>query len=152
GILPWLYGRVGYISPNAVWDDALFILAAGVLLALPGLPFDWWGQFRIEARFGFNKSTAKLWLTDKLKGLLLSVLIGFPLLWALLSLVRWVGSAWWLWGFGLLFGFQLLMLVLYPKLILPLFNKLTPLPAGELRERLIALADRTGFRAQTIEV
>jgi STE24 endopeptidase len=78
--------------------------------------------------------------------------IGFPLLWALLSLVKWTGPSWWIWGFGLLFGFQLLMLVLYPKLILPLFNKLTPLPEGPLRGRLLALGDRTGFRASTIEV
>jgi STE24 endopeptidase len=83
---------------------------------------------------------------------MLLLVLGFPLLWALLSLVRWVGATWWLWGFGLLYGFQLLMLVLYPKLILPLFNKLTPLPAGELRARLLALGERTGFRAQTIEV
>jgi STE24 endopeptidase len=59
---------------------------------------------------------------------------------------------WWLWGFALLFGFQLVMIVLYPKLILPLFNKLTPLAEGDLRTRLLALADRTGFRAQTIQV
>jgi STE24 endopeptidase len=78
--------------------------------------------------------------------------IGFPLAWGLLALVRWVGSAWWIWGFALIFGFQLLMMVLYPKLILPLFNKLAPLPEGEQRTRLLALADRTGFRAQTIEV
>jgi hypothetical protein len=63
-----------------------------------------------------------------------------------------VGAQWWVWGFVLLFGFQLLMLVLYPKLILPLFNKLTPLPEGEARTRLLALSERTGFRAQTIEV
>ena len=79
-------------------------------------------------------------------------MIGFPLIWALLSLVRWVGDVWWLWGFGLVFGFQLLMLVLYPKLILPLFNKLTPLPEGDLRTRLLALGDRTGFRATAIQV
>jgi STE24 endopeptidase len=66
--------------------------------------------------------------------------------------VKWAGATWWLWGFALVFGFQLLMLVLYPKLILPLFNKLTPLPEGELRTRLMALGDRTGFRARTIEV
>jgi STE24 endopeptidase len=78
--------------------------------------------------------------------------IGFPLLWALLSLVKWVGHAWWLWGFALLFAFQLVMIVLYPKLIVPLFNKLTPLPEGDLRARLLALGERTGFRAQTIEV
>ncbi len=69
----------------------------------------------------------------------------------MLSLVGWVGASWWIWAAALLFGFQLLMIVLYPKLILPLFNKLTPLPEGELRSRLMALADRTGFQAKTIE-
>jgi STE24 endopeptidase len=123
-----------------------------VLLSLPGLPFDWWEQFRLEQKFGFNKSTPALWITDKLKGTLLLFAIGFPLLAALLMVVRWTGEAWWLWGFALVFGFQLLMVVLYPKLILPLFNKLTPLPEGELRDRLMALGERTGFRAQTIEV
>jgi STE24 endopeptidase len=153
GVLPFLFARIGnWGAPGAVWDDALFILLVGVLLSVPGLPFDWWAQFRLEEKYGFNKSTAGLWVTDKLKGLALMAVIGFPLLWALLSLVHWVGALWWLWGFALLFGFQLLMIVLYPKLILPLFNKLSPLTEGELRGRLMALADRTGFRAQTIEV
>ncbi|HEX2855198.1 MAG TPA: M48 family metallopeptidase [Opitutaceae bacterium] len=153
GVLPMLFARVAaWGAPGARWDDALFILIAGVLISLPSLPFDWWGQFRLEAKFGFNKSTPALWFTDKLKGTLLMFVIGFPLLWLLLSLVSWVGPWWWVWGFITLFGFQLLMLVLYPKLIVPLFNKLTPLPEGELRTRLLALGDRTGFRAATIEV
>jgi STE24 endopeptidase len=153
GFLPWLFAHVAsWGAPGAMWDDAVFILLAGVVLSIPGLPFEWWAQFRIEQKFGFNKSTAGLWVADKLKGLALMLVIGFPLLWALLSLVRWAGAAWWLWGFALMFGFQLLMMVLYPKLILPLFNKLTPLPEGELRGKLLALAERTGFRAQTIEV
>ncbi len=152
GVLPWLYAEVGGWSFTGTWDDALFILFAGVLISLPSLPFDWWSQFRLEERFGFNKSTPGLWFTDKLKGLVLTFVIGFPLLWGLLSLVQWVGRSWWIWGFALLFTFQLLMLVLYPKLILPLFNKLTPLPEGDLRNRLLALADRTGFKASTIEV
>lgn len=153
GVLPILYVHVAdWGAPGEVWDDAVFILIAGVLLSIPGLPFDWWGQFRLEAKFGFNKSTPGLWVSDKFKGLALTLVIGFPLLWALLSLVRLAGGAWWLWGFGLVFGFQLLMLVLYPKLILPLFNKLTPLPEGELRTRLLALGDRTGFRATAIQV
>jgi len=152
GLLPWLFARVGAWAPGGKWDDALFILLAGVLLSIPALPFDWWGQFRIEARFGFNKATPKLWLMDKLKGTALAFVIGFPLLWGLLSLVTAAGSLWWVWGFALMFAFQLLMMVLYPKLIMPLFNKLTPLPEGELRTRLMALADRTGFKAATIEV
>ena len=152
GVLPQLFAEIGGWSLEGKWDDALFILLAGVLLSIPGLPFEWWAQFRLEERFGFNKSTPGLWVSDKIKGLALTFVIGFPLLWALLSLVNWAGNAWWIWGFGLVFTFQLLMLVLYPKLILPLFNKLTPLPEGELRTRLLALSERTGFKASTIEV
>ena len=152
GVLPWMFAHIGVLAPAAKWDDALFILAAALLAGLPGLPFEWWETFRLEARFGFNKMTPGLWVADRIKGAVLLVVIGFPLLWGLLALVGWAGSRWWLWGFGLLFGFQLLMLVLYPRLILPLFNKLTPLPGGPLRERLFALAERTGFRASTIEV
>jgi STE24 endopeptidase len=152
GVLPGLYAPFSAWAPGAAWSGASFLLVAGALLNLTGLPFDWWGQFRLEARFGFNQSTTGLWMMDKLKGLLLLLGIGFPVLWALLGLVRWTGGAWWLWGFALVFGFQLLLLVLYPKLILPWFNQLTPLAEGELRTRLLALADRTGFRAQTIQV
>jgi STE24 endopeptidase len=153
GVLPTLFNvAAGWAGPDAVWNHALFILLAGVLLGIPSLPFEWWEQFGLEQKFGFNKSTPGLWVTDKLKGMALMFVIGFPLLWALLSLVRWVGAAWWIWGFALLFGFQLLMLILYPKVILPLFNKLTPLPEGDLRNRLMALGDRTGFQAKTIEV
>jgi STE24 endopeptidase len=153
GVLPLLFAEtLGWGSLTSAWNHALFILLAGMLLSIPSLPFDWWQQFRIEEKYGFNRSSAGLWISDKLKGLALMFAIGFPLLWALLSLVEWVGEAWWIWGFALVFGFQLLMLVLYPKLILPLFNKLTPLPEGDLRTRLLALGDRTGFRAQTIEV
>jgi STE24 endopeptidase len=153
GVLPALFDQiVAWGGPEAIWTRVLFILLAGVLISIPDLPFEWWEQFRLEEKFGFNKSTAPLWITDKLKGAVLTFAIGFPLLWVLLKLVGWAGSSWWLWGFALLFGFQLLMLILYPKLILPLFNKLTPLPQGDLRDRLMALGERTGFRAQTIEV
>lgn len=152
GVLPWLFGNIAAWAPAAKWDDALFIIAALILAGVPSLPFEWWETFRLEARFGFNKTTPGLWVSDKIKGGALGLAIGFPLLWGLLSLVDRVGSTWWIWGFGLLFGFQLLMVVLYPRLILPLFNKLTPLPEGALRERLFRLADRTGFKASTIEV
>ncbi len=153
GVLPWLFAHVaGWGAQGAVWSHVLFILLAVGLLAVPGLPFEWWAQFRLEQRFGFNKSTPTLWVTDKLKGMALAVLIGYPLLWLLLSLVKWAGEAWWIWGFAFVFGFQLLMMVLYPKLIMPLFNKLEPLPEGDLRTRLMELGDRTGFRARTIQV
>ena len=152
GALPWLWTRFNALAPGAAWSGALFLVATMMLLSLPSLPLGWWAQFRLEERFGFNKSTLGLWGMDHVKSALLGLAIGFPLLWALLALVGWVGPFWWVWGFVLLFGFQLLMFVLYPKLIMPLFNKLTPLPEGDVRTRLLALADRTGFQAQTIDV
>jgi STE24 endopeptidase len=153
GFLPALDARVsGWGRPGAAWTGAAFILAAVGLLSLLSLPFDWWEKFRLETRFGFNRGTPRLWVADKLKGLGVGGLIGFPLLWALLSLAQLAGGAWWLWGFGLVFAFQLVMLVLYPRLILPLFNKLAPLPEGDLRDRLLSLGERTGFRAASIQV
>lgn len=152
GLLPWLFAQIGAWAPAAKWDDAAFILLATFLLGLPSLPFEWWETFRLEARHGFNQTTPRLWVADRLKGAALGVVLGFPLLWGLLSLIDLAGASWWLWGFALLFGFQLLLLVLYPRVILPLFNKLEPLPEGPLRERLLALADRTGFKTAAIEV
>ena len=153
GVLPLLYSAVvGWGGAESIWTRVLFVLIAGILLGIPSLPFEWWEQFRLEQKFGFNKSTPGLWISDKLKGVLLVFAIGFPLLGALLWVVGGGGSTWWIWGFALMFGFQLLMLILYPKVILPLFNKLTPLPEGDLRDRLMALGDRTGFQAKTIEV
>ncbi len=152
GLLPWLWAKFNGLAPGAAWSGALFLVGAMILLGLPNLPLAWWSQFRLEARFGFNKSTLGLWIADNIKSTLLGLVIGFPLAWGLLALVSWTGTWWWAWGFVLLFGFQLLMIVLYPKLILPLFNKLTPLPEGDVRARLLALSERTGFRAQTIEV
>ena len=101
GALPWLYSEVvGWGGPEAVWSRTIYLLLVGVLLAMPGLPFEWWSQFRLEEKFGFNKSTPKLWFMDKVKGLTLMLVIGFALIWVLLSLVTWVGNSWWIWGEG----------------------------------------------------
>ncbi|MDR0352469.1 MAG: M48 family metallopeptidase [Opitutaceae bacterium] len=151
-LCPVYVDDVGAVGAWFWWSRVVFLIGAGIALSLFSLPLDWWGQFRLEQRFGFNKSTPGLWVADKIKGLALSVVIGAPVLWVLLWLARLAGGAWWAWGFVFVFGFQLLMLVLYPKFILPLFNKLTPLPDGELRTRLMALAERSGFRASTIQV
>lgn len=137
---------------TSAWSTAGGLFAVGTILSLTGLPFDWYGQFRLEQRFGFNTTTAGLWWIDRVKGLVLSGVIGIPFLAMLLYLAGRAGSWWWLWAWAAMLGFQLLMLVLAPVLILPLFNKFTPLPDGALRDRLLALADRTGFRARSIQV
>ncbi len=152
GVLPLAFETWGASVGTASWSSALFLVVVMIVLSLPGLPLEYWEQFCIEERFGFNRSTKGLWIGDKIKGTLVGLVIGFPLLWLLISLVGWLGEFWWIWGFGIMFGFQLVMMVLYPMLIIPLFNKLTPLEDGPLRARLMAMSDKAGFKCNAIQV
>ncbi|SDB25711.1 STE24 endopeptidase [Desulfonatronum thiosulfatophilum] len=152
GVLPWLYGWMVGVPDASVWLEGLFLILVFFLLSLPGLPLDYYAQFILEERFGFNKSTVALWISDRIKATIISVAIALPLLALILFLIDWIGNYWWFWAFTVFFVFQLLMMILYPMLILPWFNKLSPLPDGELRDRLMNLAERTGFKARTIQV
>jgi STE24 endopeptidase len=152
GLLPWLYTSLSATFGFGIWGQTLVLFLIAVILGLPGMPFEWWSTFRIEERFGFNKSTQKLWVVDKVKGFMLGFGIGYPLLALLIFLVTSAGDLWWVWGFTVFFLFQLAMVVAYPMFIMPLFNKMEPMAAGELKDRLFALAERTGFKAQTILV
>lgn len=152
GILPASAGWMALDSASSPWWAATWLLGVGTALSLPSLPLDWWAQFRLEARFGFNTTTPGTWVADRIKGLALSAALGLPLLALLLFLVRAMGSLWWLWGFVAIAAFQVLVLFLAPAVILPLFNKFTPLPDGPLKDRLLALGERTGFHAATIQV
>jgi STE24 endopeptidase len=152
GLLPWLYTSLSVTFGFGIWGQTLVLFLIAVILGLPGMPFEWWSTFRIEERFGFNKSTQKLWVVDKVKGFMLGFGIGYPLLALLIFLVTSAGDLWWVWGFTVFFLFQLVMVVAYPMFIMPLFNKMEPMAAGELKDRLFALAERTGFKAQTILV
>ena len=152
GFLPWSYEIFQTHFGNLIWAGAGFLFAIGVLLSIPDWPFEWYAQFRLEERFGFNTSTPKIWWSDRLKGLLLGLILGVPLLALILWLVQKLGDFWWLWAFGCVFIFQLVMMVLAPIVIMPLFNKFTPLPEGSLRERLLKLGEKTGFRAKDIQV
>jgi STE24 endopeptidase len=152
GVLPLVFHFFAQHYGTSAWAMAAFLFAIGMAMSLPDLPFDWWHQFRLEEKFGFNTTTQKIWWLDRVKGLLLAIALGYPLLVLILKFVEWTGDLWWLWAWAALIAFQLLMAVLAPVLILPLFNKFTPLPEGTLRERLLALATRTDFHAQNIQV
>jgi STE24 endopeptidase len=152
GVLPWSFGVVRAALGRSTWSLALVLLLIGVGLSLLDLPFDWHSQFRLEQRFGFNTTTPKLWWTDRLKGFCLAALLGYPLIVVILFLIQTAGHWWWLWAWAVLMCFQLVVAVLAPVVILPLFNKLTPLPEGSLRDRLISLAQRTHFKAKSIQV
>ena len=151
-VLASIYEAISAVVGFSSLGQALGLFLIGLLLSIPSIPFDWWRQFRLEEAFGFNKSTVGLWIVDKLKGLVLGFAIGLPLLWLLIKAFDWLGAYWWIWAFVGLFVFQLVMMVVYPILIMPWFNRFEDLPAGDLRDRLQGLADRTGFRAKTIQV
>ncbi len=152
GVLPWAFHAFVTRAGESIWAMAGFLFAAGVAFSLPGLPFEWYAQFRLEQRFGFNTSTAKTWILDRLKGLLLAVVLGFPLLALVLKVIERSGAMWWLWAWGIFVAFQFLILLIAPAVIMPLFNKFTPLPDGLLRDRLFALATRVGFPTRRIDV
>jgi len=152
GVLPVAFHFFAHHHGTSAWSMAGFLFAVGFAMSLPGLPLDWYAQFRLEEKFGFNTTTQKTWWLDRVKGFLLALALGYPLLALILKIVEWTGGVWWLWAWGAMMAFQLLMLVLAPVLIMPLFNKFTPLPEGTLRERLLKLAERTRFVAKSIQV
>jgi STE24 endopeptidase len=151
-VLPWAFGRFGTNVGTSTLAMASFLFLIGIALSIPGLPFAWYAQFKIEQRFGFNTTSMKTWVVDRIKGLLLALLLGYPLLALVLKLIEWTGANWWLWAAAVVIAFQLLLLFIAPAIIMPLFNKFTPLPKGGLRERLFALAHRTDFPTRSIEV
>jgi STE24 endopeptidase len=152
GVLPWTFEKFTATFGASVLAMASFLFAAGVAASVVSLPFAWYAQFKLEDRFGFNTTTLKTWIVDRFKGLLVALSLGFPLLVLVLKLIEWTGSYWWIWSAAVVIVFQLLLMLIAPAVIMPLFNKFTPLPEGSLRERLFALARRTDFPTRSIEV
>lgn len=128
--------------------ELLLIAAFAAISGVIDLPFDYYRQFVLEQRFGFNKMTRRLFFTDLIKNTLLGAAIGLPLLWVILTLMNNAGNLWWIYAWLVWSGFQLLMLVLYPTVIAPLFNKFTPLTDDSLRLRIEALMQRVGFASK----
>lgn len=128
------------------------LLAFGAIAGLLGVPWGLYKTFVIEERHGFNKMTAKLWLADFARSMLVGVALGVPLIAAVLWLMQAAGSLWWLWAWGLWMGFNILMMWLYPTVIAPLFNQFKPLEDESLKQRILALMQRSGFQAQGLFV
>ena len=125
-----------------------FALIGGLL----DLPLSWYSTFRLEERFGFNKTTPALWLGDLLKSTVVGALIGLPIVALIVWLMGSTGALWWLWAWAVWMGFNLLILVLYPTVIAPLFNKFEPLQDEQLKSRVTALMQRCGFSAKGLFV
>jgi STE24 endopeptidase len=124
-----------------------FFGIVGVLTSLFELPFDLYDTFVIEERHGFNRQTPRGFALDRLKGMGLAIALGGPVLAAILWIMERMGPTWWLWAWAVTTGFSVFTAWIYPTVLAPLFNKFTPLPDGELKEAILDLARRIGFRA-----
>ncbi|MGM9480858.1 M48 family metallopeptidase [Roseateles sp. NT4] len=120
--------------------------------SLLDLPWELWSTFKIEQAFGFNRTTLKLFIVDMAKGLAVGALLGLPILALILWLMGAAGPRWWLWAWGSWMGFNLLVMVIYPTVIAPLFNKFEPLTDVALKERVEQLMARCGFAAKGLFV
>ncbi|HTZ50192.1 MAG TPA: M48 family metallopeptidase [Spirochaetia bacterium] len=152
GFLGYLDSLARQIPAHPYVQGILLMAAVSLLFAVVRLPFSLYSTFGIEARFGFNRTTVRLYAMDMLKGLAISVALGVPLLLLLFWFVDRSGAWWWVWAFGALTAFQLIMSILAPLVIAPLFNKFTPLPDGALKDQIMGLATRLEFRTRGIFV
>lgn len=152
GGLDCIVARLAALGSGDFALQMLIVTSVLLLASLLDLPFAWYRQFRIEQKFGFNRMTLALWVADLAKSLVLTALLGLPLLAAVLWLMRGAGNLWWVYAWLLWVGFNALVLVLYPTLIAPLFNKFEPLKDNRLAERIAALLARTGFSSKGVFV
>ena len=143
-LVQWMGGGMG----QQIALLATFVLISGLI----DLPMTLYQTFVLEERFGFNKMTFKLWLVDAVKSSAVGALIGLPIVALILWVMGAAGFWWWLWAWGLWMGFNLLLLLIYPTFIAPLFNKFQPLQDETLKARVTALMQRCGFAAKGLFV
>lgn len=132
--------------------DVAFLLAFSGIQMLLNLPWAVYSTFVLEEKFGFNRSTPKIFVMDRIKGIFLGALIGIPVLYAILFIFQQLGNWWWLWSFLFVTIFQFALVWIYPTWIAPLFNKFKPLESEELKRGIENLVERAGFKAREVYV
>jgi len=152
GGLEWLDRMVREFLWGELATGTVFVLVVFLIMGLLELPMSLYQTFVIENRFGFNKTTPGLFITDLIKKTVLLSALGAPLVLAALWLMQMTGALWWVYVWLLWSGFTLFLVWAYPSLIAPIFNKFTPLKEGGVRARIQSLLERTGFRARGIFV
>ena len=148
GGLDWLNQLTSNWLGTGMTQQIVLISAFAVIGGLIGLPLSLYQTFGIEQKFGFNHSTFKLWLSDLVKGVLIGMLLGLPILGLVLWLMQAGGALWWLWAWGALVAYQLFVMWIAPNVIMPLFNKFSPLDDAALKQRVETLMQRAGFTAK----
>jgi len=143
GFLPWLDSL--FSDLNYIIAGLLFFAIPGVMTSLIDLPFDFYHVFVIEQKYGFNTRTVKIWTVDLIKSTIISIILGGILLSIILAIIKYGGHLWWLWAWMILLSFQLLVTVIYPTVIAPIFNKFVPIADKELENAIRELAEREGI-------
>lgn len=141
-----------WLAPGSLLHGTALLLSLFLVQGLVGLPLTVYRIFVIEERFGFNRMSPGLFVADLVKQALVGLALGVPLLLALLWLMEQAGPWWWLYAWGVVVAFTIFVQMLVPTVILPLFNKFTPLPEGELAAKVASLLERTGFRSKGLFV
>ena len=149
-LIPIFMNVIG--NPDSLWLQSMWLFLWSFFLSLFFLPLDYLSTFKIEKDFGFNRSTKWLWSMDQVKNFCVGACLNIPLFALLLYLLQTFSNTWWIWGALGCCILQIILIWLYPKLILPLFNKLTPLEEGTLKVRLENLAQKVGFKSAAIQV
>jgi STE24 endopeptidase len=144
-----LWRRTGWSQP---WLGLAVILSVLALTSVLNLPFTLWRTFRLEARFGFNRMTPRLFVIDLIKGMALSLVIGGPLILVVLILMERAGTLWWIWAWAVWLAVMLLMTWAWPAFIAPLFNKFSALEDPVLKQRIESLLARCGFASKGVFV
>ncbi len=152
GFLPWLDWALSALLGQGPARGAAFLAVVLAIQSLCRLPLRAYATFRIEGRHGFNTMTWGLYWKDIARELALSLILGLPLLYALLAVMGRAGERWWLWAFLLVLAFQILLILVYPVFIAPLFNRFRPMPEGELKDSLLSLAAGLRFPSRGIYV
>jgi len=134
-------------SGSGMLQQLLLVMGFMLISGLVNLPLSYYQTFKVEQHFGFNNMTVGLWLSDLVKGTALGLVLGLPLVWAILWLMESGGDQWWLLAWALLVSYQLFVMWLAPNYIMPLFNKFQPLDDAQLQARVDALMQRTGFKS-----
>ncbi len=145
--LKWLDNAI--MIDDMALKSVAFILAFGAINYIASLPFDLYQTFILDKKFGFSNMDAKLFIADAIKGALLFIIIGGLVTW-LISLIILHFQNWWLWGFGLIFAIVLIVNIIYPTLIAPLFNKFTILENEELKESIEKLLASVGLKTDGV--
>ncbi len=152
GGIQWLSDASSHLTDSFLLQGVTVIVLVLVLQSILEIPFDLYRTFNIEARFGFNKMTLKLYLLDAVKGTLLGAVLGLPLLFAVLWMMSAMGELWWLYVWGVWVTFNLLLLFIYPTYIAPIFNKFEPLQDEAQKLRIESLLARCGFESSGLFV